>query len=161
MNIFENAHAAILRTSINGLNYIVSEINSWPIGWYFLVGFIAIAGIIIGSRLRRYNHPDHPLMSPVVRHLFGQGVFGCCALLTTAATLIFLSLLALTFISANATASINGLNLYATFQNHLEIIWMAIRARMFALFLSSLFGFAVGLIVGFRTIPLLERGRGL
>ena len=37
MNIFENAHAAILRTSINGLNYIVSEINSWPIGWYFLV----------------------------------------------------------------------------------------------------------------------------
>jgi TraM recognition site of TraD and TraG len=161
VNIFVNAHSAILRSSINGINFIIGEINSWQIGWYFLVGFISISGLIIGSRLRRYNHPDHPLISPVVRHLFGQGVFWCCALLTTAATLVFLSLLALTFISANATASINGLNLYATFQNHLEIIWVAIRARTLALFLSSLCGLAVGLIVGFRTIPLLERGRGL
>lgn len=161
MKIFGNAHAVMHRVSIGGINSIVSEINNWQIGWFGLIGFISFAGIIIGSRLIKYNHPNHPLMSPVIRHLFGRSVFWCCGLLVTGITLVYVFLLVLTIVSAQAKSIIYSLHFSEVFRSYVDHIWVSLQKPTLALFLSSLFGTAVGLYVIFRTIPLLERGRGL
>ena len=161
MNIFDNLNRTLLRASSDGINLLVNAILMWDSLWIYLFGILTLIFAISGKRLRRYNHPDYPLASPIVRQFLGQGAYWFGISIAISIFVVISSIVGLSVVAARAKSSLDGVNLTEAVNYFFGLIWLNVSGQVTALFIGSLVGLIIGLFLSFRTIPLLERGRGL
>jgi TraM recognition site of TraD and TraG len=162
LNIFDNLYRGIFRNAFADLNYLLSLIQAWHSAWFFVAGFLALAGLLCGKRLQKVNHPDHPLLSPIIRGTCGYGLFWIGTLLTGFFILLSITIALLTFLGASARAMLEGSQQqWPMVQSYLLQVWTIISSQAEALIGGIFFGLVIGLLLVLRFIPLAERGRGL
>lgn len=161
MKFFEGIYAATSRASFGALDFLLNHTFSFQSVWFFLVGLTGVAGFFLGRRLRRFNHPDFPLGSPVIRIFLGSALFllGCVCI----AGVLGLALvtIGLTLLGSMAMAGLEQTDIWPVFQSYMLKIWPWVHQPARASAAGAIVGTAVALILTMRTIPRLERGQGL
>lgn len=161
MNFFDNINQKTSRAVFGLLDAQLNLIAAFHWGWFALVGVAFTVLLLVGRRLRRFNHPDRPLLSPVIR-----SVGGTCANWTGALGMLCLLLLAfevlfLTAIGATAQAGLRNIDQWSMTQHYLELVWPWVKAPVWGTVFGATFGLIVSAYLILWTIPLGERGAGL
>lgn len=136
------------------LDYLTELVSSWPMLWVAAATFVAIVSFFVGRRYKRYNHPDHPIRSPLVRAFVGNTLVWIGCVIGGALLGIFAAIVLLAWV-----ASISGTKMGVS--QTFEVLKVYLDAQLIGFCIGIVIGFAASIYLIFRTIPILERGRGL
>jgi hypothetical protein len=150
-----------LQASLKILSWLLFALPTWHWSLILSISFVSILFLVLGRRLRRFNHPDRPLLSPVIRAVAGHTIMWLGSGTLFAITMVGISI---PILLAVATASISlrdHLSFWSTFLHYLFQTWPVIALPLFSLASGVVVGLCVSAYLVFLKIPLWERGEGL
>ena len=166
MQPFDGILKLVAENSNSALTLLINQFSSVPRIWLLILGMTCIAGLFVGRRLRRFNHPDYPLASPIVRNFLGSPIYFSGWICITAVLSYVVLILALTLLLAMSAAGIRQTDIWPVFKICLLAVWQSINANAGAAAVEYLrngafLGAATAFILTIYAIPKYERGEGL
>ena len=111
--------------------------------------------------LRKFNHPDMPLLSPAVRAFLGIALLSSGAVLFGGLLLVTLTSALLLIIGAVSQAAIQGTDQWSMIEYYFFRIWPWVKPPALGTLAGTVIGIGLAVFLTMRTIPRLERGQGL
>ncbi len=161
MNIIENFLGKTSRATFGLLDSVLTNLSAWHWLWYFVVGLLATVFLVVGKRLKRFNHPDRPLLSPFIRGGAGGGLKWLGGITLLGLSSLAGSVLILVVVGAAALAGSEKQELWPVAKYYLSVVWPWVKQPVWAVIAGCTSGLITSLYLTFRTVPLWERGEGL
>lgn len=161
VNFLERINEATARGAFGLLNWLINHILLWQWAWFFAVAVLGVACYFTGKRLRRFNHPDYPLLSPTVRLFAGVAVYSAGLVVGGAMALLALSVVILIVVGASAQASLQRADQWVTVQHYFLQVWPWVSAPAYGALAGTAVGSMLSVVLTMWTIPRWERGQGL
>lgn len=161
MNFFENVLIKTSGSAFGLLNHLLFSISQFHWVWFVTAGLVAATCLIAGSRFKRFNHPDHPLLSSMVRGIAGKAATWTGGSILSGFALLAFAITGLTLLGATVQAALQKLNQWAVILHYFELLWPHIKPPLYAFLAGVGAGLVLSVYLVVRAIPLLERGEGL
>ncbi len=161
MNIVDNLLGKTSHAAFGLLNQILTSIGEWHWLSFFVISLLATIFFIVGKRLQRFSHPDHPLLSPLIRVGAGRGLNFLGGVTLLGMAMIAAAVVALVAVGSTMQAGLERKDQWLMFKYYMSLVWPWVNKPLLGTLVGCAVGITASLYLVLRTVPLRERGEGL
>jgi hypothetical protein len=161
VNFFDRIFVSTARGAFRLLDALLNQALSWHWACFLCVSALGLTFCFVGRRLRKFNHPDQPLLSPAIRAFLGTALLSTGAVLSGSLVLLILTAALLLVAGAVSQAAVQGTDQWSMIEYYFFRIWPWVKPPALGTLSGALIGVGLSVVLTMRTIPRLERGQGL
>lgn len=158
---FDNVLQIVVNTTIDSLNYLIAKLNALPHINLSIGGFFGVFGYFVGARLRVFNHPDRPYLSPAIRGMSVPLLWMPGMLINYLAFTFSCLTVMLTLLLSMVVSTVNESVYPTVLHNYTLQVWLSLRTPVMTFLVSAVLAGLVSAATCLYVLPRFERGKGL